>query len=105
MSAGQSYALNVKQTTTDSGGVGASLNVNDMDGLTIQLVNGGGTGSVQFEGTIDGANWFPVGAVVTTSGAFDVPFKKLAQVRARTTVNVAGGTGYTAALGGFMRGE
>lgn len=104
MSVGQSYALDVKQTTADSGGIGAAFNANDMDSMVIQLANGGGTGSVQFEGTIDGTNWFTVGAVVTTSGAFNVPFNKLKSLRARTTVNVAGGT-YSAAVGGFMRGE
>lgn len=103
MSAGQSYALDVKQLTSVNGGVGNVLNVKDLDGLTIQLF-GTGTGSVQFEGTIDGTNWFAVGAVVTGSIAFDVPFKKLSALRARTTVNVAGGV-YSAALGGFMRGE
>lgn len=103
MSVGQSYALDVKQLTTDNGGIGNSLNVIDMDTLSIQLF-GTGTGSVQFEGTIDGVNWFALGALVTGSGAFNVPIQKLNKVRARTTASVAGGV-YSAALGGFMRGE
>lgn len=105
MSVGQKNTLEVKQTTVDNGGVGAVLNVLDYELMTIQLDAGGGTGTVQFQGTIDGTNWFALGAAVTASGAFNVPFNRLAAVRAKTTVNVAGGTGYTAALAGGARGE
>lgn len=103
MSAGQKYALTVKQLTTDAGGVGAILNVLDLESMTIQLA-ATGTGTVQFEGTIDGTNWFALGAALTASGVFNVPYTKLAAIRAHTTVSVAAGV-YSAALAGAMRGE
>lgn len=105
MSVGQKIAIDVKQLTSDSGGIGNIINTLDLEGMTIQLAAlGGATGTVQFEGTLDGANWFALGAAVTTSGAFNVALNRVAAIRARTTVNVAGGS-YVAALAGGARGE
>ncbi len=105
MSVGTSYGLDVKQTTADNGGIGTEKAVGDLTLMTIQLATSGGTGTVQFEGTIDGSNWFALGAAVTVAGAFNVPFNKLSRVRARTTVNVAAGP-FSAQIAGFMtRGE
>lgn len=101
--------VTVVQTAADNtlgfgAGIGPKLNTLDLETMTIQLGPVGVTGTVQFQGTIDGANWFSLGAAVSAAGAFNVPFSKLAGVRAKTTADIGGGPG-VASLAGSMRGE
>lgn len=109
MSSGQTYGIKVVQTAADNtlglgAGVGTLLSTIEMENLTIQLGPAAVTGTVQFQGTIDGVNWFSLGAALTAAGAFNVPFAKLFAIRAKTNADVGSGPA-VATLACSMRGE
>jgi hypothetical protein len=84
---------------------GAAVSVSDLDNCEIQFNPGSSADyTVQFEGSLDNSNWFPIGSAQvdgTSNVIIDVSAFCLNYVRAHVTEWTAS-SGQSAAISGFL---